>query len=795
MNKYLLMFITFIVIFSIALQGMALAERNVIIGYHQKPDHADENEIKNNGGNIKHSYRNIPAVSAKLSDQAIAKMKSNPRVAYIENDTILKATVDEYNISWGVSHIGSKIVHDNSINGTGVKIAVLDTGIDYNHEDLRDNYKGGFDFVYNSSNPFDDSYNSHGTHVSGIIAAEKNGIGVVGVAPNASLYSVKVLDGAGFGFASWVIAGIDWAVDNKMDIATMSFGSSPYDPDLQSLKIACDNAYNAGVLLVAAAGNTNGGNITYPAGFDSVIAVTATDQNDQKAFFSPIDPKIELAAPGVDIMSTINKDNGYGLLSGTSMSAPHVTGIAALLISSHNLKDLNGDGVVNYKDVRLQLQNTAKDLGDPGKDDTYGYGLVDAQAAVPPPPANQNLGIYDTTVNTFTEPLCRNCHSAGVPDRHHLLTGSPNYEYGCQDCHPVGAGGVGILIDRNCIACHNGSAFYGNPSLIAGRPHHNTTWAQNRACEYCHGSLIDNYADGHYIPTYRPSLVTPDPSFKVKNQTTGKKWGGCEACHEPDASATPPIVMNTDTHHNEVVGKTSGLSCLWCHNTTEGAINIRSCEQCHGVKSLHNIQYNYSSTQGQLGYGHLGANWDCNGCHAWYVAGGASLLGAIIPQIDTITPAELTANVATDVTITGSNLIQDTYTTAVVVDGVRYSPTSLTDITLSVNLPALTAGVHEIKVVKGDASSKLASLTVVSPVKITNATLRSGTITIIGSGFGTHADPFYVTIEHGVTIYKADSITRWTDTKIVARSLKAAVGDTVTVTIATGSDSATIKRR
>jgi subtilisin len=382
MNKYLLMFITFLVIISIAFHGTALVERNVIIGYHQMPGYVDENEIKNNGGDIRQSYRIIPAVSAKLSDQAIAKLKNNPRVAYIENDTILQATVDEYNISWGVKHIGSKIVHDNSVNGTGVKIAVLDTGIDYNHEDLRDNYMGGFDFAFNDSDPFDDSYNSHGTHVAGIIAAEKNGIGVVGVAPNASLYAVKVLDGAGFGYASWVIAGIEWAVDNKMDIATMSLGSSPDDPDLHSLEIACDNAYNAGVLLVAAAGNTNGGNVTYPAGFDSVIAVTATDQNDQKTSFSPVDPKIELAAPGVDIMSTINKDNGYGLLSGTSMSAPHVTGVAALLISSDGLKDINGDGVVNYKDVRLQLQNTAKDLGDPGKDNNYGYGLVDAQAAV-----------------------------------------------------------------------------------------------------------------------------------------------------------------------------------------------------------------------------------------------------------------------------------------------------------------------------------------------------------------------------------------------------------------------------
>lgn len=418
MNKYLLIFITFLVVVSIALYGTALAERNVIIGYHQKPDHADEDEIKKNGGNIKHSYRVIPAVSAKLSDKAIAKLKNNPEIAYIENDTILKAAVDEYDTLWGMNHIGARIVQNSSINGTGVKIAVLDTGIDYNHEDLRDNYKGGFNFAFNNSDPFDDSYNSHGTHVAGIIAAEKNGIGVVGIAPNSNLYAIKVLDGAGFGLASWVIAGIEWAVDNKMDIATMSLGSSPYDPDLQSLKIACDNAYNAGVLLVASAGNTNGGNVTYPAGFDSVIAVTATDQNNQKAYFSPVDPKIELSAPGVNINSTIKST--YAQLSGTSQATSHVTGTAALLISSHSLKDLNDDGMVNNKDVRLQLQRTAKDLGNSGKDHTYGYGLVDAQAAV--------LGITEKpkpiilTLNRTCAPPASNAKNISLSNGEYKIT-------------------------------------------------------------------------------------------------------------------------------------------------------------------------------------------------------------------------------------------------------------------------------------------------------------------------------------------------------------------------------------
>jgi subtilisin len=179
--------------------------------------------------------------------------------------------------------------------------------------------------------------------VAGIVAAENNGIVVVGVAPNASLYAVKVLDGAGFGTASWIIAGIEWAVENDMDIITTSLGSGPEDPELESLRNACTNASNAGVLLVASAGNEDGGEVMYPAWFDSVIAVTATDKNDGIASFSSTGPEAELAASGVDINSTIGSmnictDENYWYLSGTSMAAPHVVfclsnSLAALVFS------------------------------------------------------------------------------------------------------------------------------------------------------------------------------------------------------------------------------------------------------------------------------------------------------------------------------------------------------------------------------------------------------------------------------------------------------------------------------
>ncbi len=366
----------------IILSGMALAaDRDVIIGYHKSSGTSEkELVVQSHGGRVKKDFHLINAVSARIPEDKIEEIKKDLRVAYVVNDSIFRMT-DEYSSSWGVQYIGSEPVHNQNINGTGVKIAVLDTGIDYNHPDLNGNYKGGYDFVNNDPDPWDDNCLSlfktcHGTHVSGIIAAEHNGIGVVGVAPGASLYAVKVLDGGGFGTASLVVSGIEWAVNNGMNIISMSLESPENNTAVLD---AVNAAYNSGILLVAAGGNTGGGPVLYPAAYDSVIAVTAIDQNGQRASFSPIDQKIEVAAPGVRINSTVQ--GGYGFLSGTSMAAPHVTGVAALIFST-NFPDVNGDGLRDNKDVREIIKNTAFDAGSPGKDDVYGYGIVDASKAL-----------------------------------------------------------------------------------------------------------------------------------------------------------------------------------------------------------------------------------------------------------------------------------------------------------------------------------------------------------------------------------------------------------------------------
>ena len=356
------------------------------------------NLIKEFGGKFKQSYHIIPAVSAKIPAKAIERLKKHPSVKYVEIDGKVYASkvyATAQSLPWGVDRIDAEKVHPYN-KGTGIKIAVLDTGIDYTHPDLDDNYKGGYDFVNDDADPMDD--NGHGTHVAGIIAAEDNGFGVVGVAPEAYIYAVKVLDSNGSGTVSDVIAGIEWAVDNNMQIVSMSLGTPTYS---QSLRDACNAAYNAGLLLVAAAGNNGnlfgiGDNVVYPAKFDSVIAVAATDENDERASFSSTGPEVELAAPGVNINSTY-LGGSYRLLSGTSMACPHVTGVAALVWKAYPY--------YNNTQVRERLQQTAEDLGDPGRDNWFGCGLVDAEAAAyvdSTPPVISNVQAVNITSTSAT---------------------------------------------------------------------------------------------------------------------------------------------------------------------------------------------------------------------------------------------------------------------------------------------------------------------------------------------------------------------------------------------------------
>lgn len=262
-------------------------------------------------------------------------------------------------IPWGVSRVNAYNAW-NYTQGDGVKVGVIDTGMDYNHPDLKPNYAGGYNIVKQNNDPMDD--HGHGTHVAGTIAAVRDLKGVVGVAPKVKLYAVKVLDSNGSGQYSWIIDGIQWAVNNKMNVINMSLGG-PSGSD--ALKAAIDAAYKAGVVIVCAAGNDSGP-VNYPAKYDSAIAVSASDSSDKLASFSSRGSEIDFIAPGVSIYSTY-KGGVYKTLSGTSMASPHMAGLAALVV---------GYGIKEPAKVVEVLKKSASSLG--LKPEEEGYGLVDA---------------------------------------------------------------------------------------------------------------------------------------------------------------------------------------------------------------------------------------------------------------------------------------------------------------------------------------------------------------------------------------------------------------------------------
>lgn len=359
---------------------------SVIIGFKEPHPNEVREVVESHGGTVNKVWNIIPAMAATLPSKAIEAIQKNPNVMYVEEDAMVyalgkpasppgkdkpKKEQPPQELQWGVDRIDAELAWTMT-TGTGVKVAVLDTGIAYKHPDLDDNVKGGVSVIgpRESTKPRDwTDKNGHGTHCAGIIAAENNDIGVVGVAPNASLYAVKVLRNDGSGTYSDIIDGIQWSVDNGMDVISMSLGGGF---DSQAMEEACNTASTNGLILIAAAGNGGDGDpatdeISYPAAYGSVIAVGATDQSNAAPSWSNSGYYLELAAPGVGIKSTW-LDEGYNTISGTSMACPHVSGTAALILAAND-----------ESDVRSVLKDTADLLGDSR---LYGHGLVDAEESV-----------------------------------------------------------------------------------------------------------------------------------------------------------------------------------------------------------------------------------------------------------------------------------------------------------------------------------------------------------------------------------------------------------------------------
>ncbi|WP_407312619.1 S8 family serine peptidase [Desulfosporosinus sp. SB140] len=318
-------------------------------------------------------------------DSIIDQLTKAPGVLSVQPVRILKTSTAKtmsinptdplYSQEWGLTKIEAQKAWNLGFTGSGIIVAVVDTGVDLNHPDLKDNILPGYNAItgVTGSTTTQDN-NGHGTHVSGIIAAEANGVGVVGVAYQAKILPVKALTKQGEGTDDCIADGITWAADHGAKIINLSLGS---DSEGDVLKEALQYASNKGCLIVAAGGNQedNLTTISYPAADPLVLAVTATDSKDQIASFSLPGPQAGLAAPGVNIVSDYwQNSSGYAALDGTSMASPFVAGVAALVWSAH--PDLS------VQQVRLALENSALDLGSAGRDNSYGYGRVDAYWAV-----------------------------------------------------------------------------------------------------------------------------------------------------------------------------------------------------------------------------------------------------------------------------------------------------------------------------------------------------------------------------------------------------------------------------
>lgn len=334
--------------------------------------------------NLKHGFEavdEIPQLGIQVvratkgtAKDKLREYQSESSVEYVELDHEIEAfeTPNDtyFSRQWGMVKVSAPSAWDDSKGSATVKIAVLDTGVDQNHPDLAAKIVANKNFT--SARSVDDLY-GHGTHVAGIAAAiTGNKSGVAGGSYSCALMNGKVLNDSGSGYTSWVASGIIWAADNGAKVINLSLGSAYPSTTLES---AINYAWSKGAVIVAAAGNSGSSSQEYPAAYVNCIAVAATDQNDNKASFSTFGSWVDVAAPGVGIFSTVPNHKyklrssigayNYGSMSGTSMAAPHVAGLAGLVWTTPY-----GTSNVNVRD---RIESTA-DTNTAGNTYSY-YGL------------------------------------------------------------------------------------------------------------------------------------------------------------------------------------------------------------------------------------------------------------------------------------------------------------------------------------------------------------------------------------------------------------------------------------
>jgi PKD repeat protein len=434
--------------------------------------------------------------------------------------------------------------------------------------------------------------------------------------------------------------------------------------------------------------------------------------------------------------------------------------------------------------------------------------------ATPAPPVNQSIGMVDQTTGTMVEADCRACHTAPPPpERHHNLYGQtippgsvvpepdadgdtvPDTNYTCLNCH-LQDGDGNFRVERDCVVCHTSNA------------HHGTADATGGTCTTCHGDIVDDMTDGHYVPSYDPSLVTPIRSggTGLPLNHNGHGTGGCDYCHNDDGLPTPIIDTNRNLHHG--TGLDVG-NCTWCHDTGTGPSGaddgwqMRICEGCHGPQSLHNVQAD-SSNAGNIGsivvggedagYGHVGrdagpGDSDCWGCHGFAIASdGGPDTSALVPTVYGCEPSTITAGTDATVLVVGSAFTNTTgnneYRSDVVLTAADGSTLTLTPDAIDAGAMEFTIpgdtppGGYRLRAIKIDDSgnpvaSSPVNLSIRPQVLITDASFKDSAVTITGRGFGGYAEGSGTSVTGTIKVGNRNvsvegTIISWSDTMIVA---------------------------
>lgn len=379
--------LTGVILFAASLPLMATApDERYIITFVPGTEQSVRGAINAGGGGVKRALANRHLLSATLPPGLLRALQARGDVIAVEVDPKRFPQMEPQETPYGIPMVQAF----DPDAGTGLtesatprKVCIMDTGYDLGHQDLPTVGVTGDDdcgpACGSSGNWFEDGY-GHGTHVSGTIAGLNNGYGVVGVNSSGALpiHMVKVFDQqGGWAYGSDLIAAIDQCVVAGAYVVNMSLGGGGSSVAEEAAFASAHDGTHADlgpgqtVLFIASAGNSGNNSLSYPASYDSVMSVAAIDDTEGAASFSQYNSQVEIAGPGVGVMSTLPADT-YAAWDGTSMASPHVAGVAALVWGYHNS--------CSAAQIRTALMAGAKDLGGPGRDASYGYGLVQAMA-------------------------------------------------------------------------------------------------------------------------------------------------------------------------------------------------------------------------------------------------------------------------------------------------------------------------------------------------------------------------------------------------------------------------------